>query len=91
MARDEIAVLRRDQIRLDVVRAELDRERVALQRVRGQVAMGAAVPDDERLVLVFFPVIRFPRIAWRCRNGAQHRRREQAARDIADSHYSSRS
>ena len=41
-----------DQVRLDEVGAELDRERVAGQRVVGQVAGGAAVSDDERVRLV---------------------------------------
>jgi hypothetical protein len=50
VARDEVTVLRRDEVGLDVVGAELDGQRVALQRVVGQVAGRAAVADDERLV-----------------------------------------
>jgi hypothetical protein len=41
-------VLRRHEIGLDEVRAQLDRERVALQGVRRQVAVRAAVADHER-------------------------------------------
>ena len=48
VAGDQVPVLGGDQVRLDVVRAELDRERVAGQRVVGQVAGGAAVADDQR-------------------------------------------
>ena len=48
VASDEVPVLRGHQIRFDVVGAELDREGVSLQRVVGQVARGAAVPDHER-------------------------------------------
>ena len=49
MARDQHAVLGRDKVRLDVVCAELDAQRVVLQRVVGQVAGGtAAVADDQR-------------------------------------------
>src|SRR5215217_8080906 len=52
VARDQVTVLGRDEIRLDVVRAELDRERVARKRVVGEVAGGSAVPDHERVWLI---------------------------------------
>jgi hypothetical protein len=49
MARDQVAVLRDDEIGLDIVRTEFDAERVRLQRVFGQIAAAAAaVADDER-------------------------------------------
>ena len=46
--RDQDAVLRRDEIRLDEIRAHLDRESVRLERVLGSMAARAAVGDDER-------------------------------------------
>src|SRR5262245_50636276 len=48
MAGDEVAVHGRHQVRLDEVGAQLDGEGVALQRVRRQVAVRAAVTDNER-------------------------------------------
>jgi hypothetical protein len=50
VAGDQVAVLGRDEIGLDVVGAELDRQGVALERVVGQIAGGAAVADDEGLL-----------------------------------------
>ena len=50
VARDQVAVLRRHEVRLDEIGAQLDGERVAFQRVVGQVARGAAMADDERRV-----------------------------------------
>jgi hypothetical protein len=46
---DEVAVPGGHQVRLDEVGAHLDGEGVALQRVRRQIAVRAAVTDDERL------------------------------------------
>ena len=54
--RDKHAVLRRHEVRLDVVRAELDRQPVRLERVLGHEAARAAVPDNERAVLLLGPV-----------------------------------
>jgi hypothetical protein len=51
VARDQVAVLGGDEVGLDVVGAQLDGQRVALERVVGQVARGAAVADDERRVV----------------------------------------
>ena len=51
VAGDQVPVLRGHQVRLDVVGAELDRQLVPLQRVVGQVAGSAAVPDHERRLL----------------------------------------
>ena len=48
MAGDQVPVLGGDEVGLDVVGAHLDRQRVALERVVGQVAGRAAVADDER-------------------------------------------
>jgi hypothetical protein len=45
--RDQLAVLRRHQVRLDHVGAELDREAIGLERVFRAVARGAAVGDHE--------------------------------------------
>lgn len=47
VADDQMAVLRGDQVHVDVVRAERDRECVALEGVIGQVARRATVTDDE--------------------------------------------
>jgi hypothetical protein len=49
VARDEDAVLRGDEVRLDVVRAHGDRELVRGQRVLGPIAARAAVPDHDRV------------------------------------------
>ena len=57
VARDQVAVLRGHEVGLDVVGAEPDRERVALQRVVGQVAGSAAVPDDQRRLLAGAPAV----------------------------------
>ena len=46
--RDQHAVLRRDEVRLDEVGAHLDGEPVALERVLGPMAARAAVADDDR-------------------------------------------
>ena len=48
VAGDEHAVLGRDEIGLDEIRAHLDREAVGLERVLGPMAAGAAVADDQR-------------------------------------------
>src|SRR6267142_3186512 len=48
VARDEMAVLRRHEIRLDEVGAQLDGEGIPLERVVGQVTRGTPVADDER-------------------------------------------
>ena len=48
VAGDEVAVLGGDEVRLDVVGAELDGALVALERVVGQVARGAAMAGHER-------------------------------------------
>jgi hypothetical protein len=47
VAHDEMAVLRGDDVGVDVVRTELDRERIALEGVIGQVARRATVADHE--------------------------------------------
>jgi hypothetical protein len=52
VAGDEDAVLRGDQVRLDVVRAHPGGEGVGRERVLGAVARGTAVADDERRGLV---------------------------------------
>ena len=49
--RDQHVVLRHHEVRLHVVRAELDREPVGLERVLGHEPAGPAVPDHERLGL----------------------------------------
>jgi hypothetical protein len=86
VARDQVAVPGRHQIGLDVVRAELDCERVPLERVRRQEAMRAAVPNYERTALAFVPVIAV-RVS-RC-NAANNCSRQQSAGDVADVHISS--
>jgi hypothetical protein len=48
VTRDEMAILGHHQIGLDVVRAQLNRERVSFQRVLGQIAASAAVTYDDR-------------------------------------------
>ena len=59
VARDQVAVLGGDQIGLDVVGAQLDAQRIGLQRVLGQVAVAAAaVADDQRLRFVVVEVMR---------------------------------
>ena len=58
MARDEHAVLGRDQVRLDVVGAELDAERVVLERVVGEVAgRAAAVRRSISIVCTKLPAV----------------------------------
>ena len=47
MTGDEHAVLRRDEIGLDVVRPHLRRQAIARQRVLGAMPRRAAVADDE--------------------------------------------
>ena len=54
VARDQHAVLGRHQVRLDVVRAQLDRQPVRLECVLGQVAARAPVADHERTRLLGF-------------------------------------
>ena len=52
VARDQVAVLGGHEVGLDVVGAQLDAQRVGLERVLGQVAAGAAaVADDQRATL----------------------------------------
>ena len=70
VAGDQVAVLRRHEIGLDVVGAQLDRERVGLQRVLGQIAAGAAMTDDERVLL--------PAIVVRHRRGRRGRHQRRA-------------
>jgi hypothetical protein len=56
VARDEDAILRRHEVRLDEIGAELDAERVILERVVGKIPGGAAaMADDERRGLALAP------------------------------------
>ena len=64
VTRDQLPVLRGDEVGLDVVGAGLDGERVARQRVIGEVAGGPAVTDHQRVLLV-------------AAAGARRRRRDQ--------------
>ena len=52
MPRDQVTVARGDQVRLDVVRAHLDRKRVRRERVLGPIARCAAMRDHERRLAV---------------------------------------
>ena len=52
MPRDQVTVAGRDEIRLDVVGAHLDRERVRRERVLRPIARCAAMRDDERRLAV---------------------------------------
>jgi len=56
VARDEHAVLRADEVGLDVVGAHAGGEFVACERVLGTVARRAAMADDERLGVVVMTV-----------------------------------
>ena len=47
MPRDQHSVTRRDQIRLDVIRALQDGKRIGSQRVFRQMAAGTAVRNQE--------------------------------------------
>src|SRR5262245_36653173 len=62
MAGNEVAVPGRHQVRLDEVGAELDGEGVTLQRVRRQVAVRAAVTDNERLAEI--AIVAGARVRW---------------------------
>jgi hypothetical protein len=66
MARDQDAVLGGHEIRLDVVRAQLDGQPVARERVVGQVARGPAVADYQRTVLLRKPAPLVLLLADRC-------------------------
>ena len=68
---DQDAILGDDQIRLDHVRALLDRQAVRLERVLRTVAAGAAVADDQRAVRSI-------------RNVPQRERHEASDRDHPD-------
>jgi len=48
VARDEHAVFRRDEVRLDEIRTHLGGEAVAFERVLGPMPARAAVADDQR-------------------------------------------
>jgi len=47
VAGDQVPVLGRHQVRLDEIGTELDGERIALERVRRQVAVRAAMADHQ--------------------------------------------
>ncbi len=79
VARDEMAVLRGHQVRLDEIGPELDREGVALQRVRRQVAVRAAMADHQG-PREFIPLAVAIRMDGQGKQGAD-RGREQAACD----------
>jgi hypothetical protein len=55
VARDEYAILRHDEIGLDVIGALLDRNEVRGERVLRNVAAGPAVTDHERRALARLP------------------------------------
>jgi hypothetical protein len=69
MTGDKVAILRRHEVGLDVVRAHPDRERVALKRVVGKVARSTAVTDHERMLLALYRLLAERR---RCEEGRQH-------------------
>jgi len=84
VARDQVAILGRDQIRLDVVGAQLDAERIGLQRVLGQVAAAAApVADDQRLRFVVGEVMRAPVMGLAPRSAEQQRGERHAGGSAA--------
>ena len=56
MVRDQVTILRRDQIRLHEIRPALDGQRVALERMVREIAGGAAVTDDEGFRRIAFAV-----------------------------------
>src|SRR3954464_3852138 len=86
VARDEVAVLGGDEIRLDVIRAELDCKRVALEGMRRQVAVRAAMADDQRPGLVRVSIVILARLHRR-RHRASHRdRRDQSLRHASECH-----
>jgi len=76
--RDELAVLGGHQVRLDVVGAQLDAQRIGLQRVVGQVAAGAAaVADHQRRILGAAPAALFLVMRRRRQRGCQHQAHAQ--------------
>jgi hypothetical protein len=48
VARNEVSILGGHEIRLDIVRAELDAQRIRLQRVLGKIATAAAAVTDHQ-------------------------------------------
>jgi hypothetical protein len=47
VAGDEDVILRRDQVRLDEIGAQLDRQLIGRERVLGPVAAGATMGDHD--------------------------------------------
>src|SRR5262249_24362825 len=83
---DELVILRRDEIWLDVVRSEVDRELIRGKRVLGPVTGRASMSDDDRPAIVMVvPVAKRPgarrdRASERSRNDDQDRKKVPAPR-----------
>ncbi len=73
MPHDQVTVLGRHQVRLDKVGAELDGQRVAFERVLGQIAARTAVADLQRRLRRRSPMPVLPSLGRgsRCREASQ--------------------
>ncbi len=74
-----MAVLRGHEIRLDEIGAELDRQGIALQRVRRQIAVRAAMADHQGpRKFVLLAVATRVRLDGRVKDRAEHGRQQSA-------------